>query len=329
MESSLSLLVRILVRLRPIAALSVAALSALVLAGCASSPEGSETPDPNASAGDLCASAAPAGALSDSVTVEGEFGEPATVTFETPMDVTAAERTVAVPGDGDQLADGDLVEYALTVFNAETGAEEASEGYETPVLPVALTVGAGADQFFGCAPVGSRIVMTLPASDASSAAVWVLDVLGTTPTAAWGDEVDPPSGMPTVKLDENGAPEITIPEGDAPTEVEIATLKSGDGAVVQSGDNVLVQYTGVRWSDGEVFDSSWDRGAPASFSTTGVVAGFQQALEGQTVGSQVLVVIPPAFGYGTEGNEDNELFDQTLVFVVDILAAQAAPQPAG
>lgn len=316
-------------RLRPIAALSVAALSALVLVGCASSPDGGESADPNASAGDLCAAAAPAGALSDSVTVEGEFGEAATVTFETPMEITAAERTVAVPGDGDQLADGDLVQYALTVFNAETGAEEASEGYETPAMPVALTVGSGADQFFGCAPIGSRIVMALPASQSGSAAVWVLDVLGTTPAAAWGDDVKPVEGMPTVVLAENGAPEITIPEGDAPTEVELSTLKRGDGPVVESGDTVLVQYTGVRWSDGETFDSSWDRGAPASFPTTGVVAGFQQALEGQTVGSQVLVVIPPAFGYGTEGNEEHELFDQTLVFVVDILATQSAPQPAG
>lgn len=316
-------------RLRPLAALSAAALSALILAGCASTPEGGETADPNASAGDLCAAAAPSGALSESVKVEGKVGEPATVEFETPMEITTAERTVAVAGDGDQLADGDLVEYALTVFDAETGAEQVSEGYDPAALPMPLTVGSGADQFFGCAPVGSRIVMTVPGSQQGPAAVWVLDVLGTAPDAAWGEDVDPVEGMPTVVLAKNGAPEITIPEGDAPTEVEISTLKRGDGAVVNSGDNVLVQYTGVRWSDGEVFDSSWDRGAATAFPTTGVVAGFQQALEGQTVGSQVLVVIPPAYGYGTEGNEEHELYDQTLVFVVDILAAQAAPQPAG
>ena len=59
-----------------------------------------------------------------------------------------------------------------------------------------------------------------------------------------------------------------------------------------------MHYTGVKWSDGTVFDSSWEAGAPATFATTGVVEGFKQALEGQTVGSQVLVVIPPAFGYG-------------------------------
>ena len=87
-----------------------------------------------------------------------------------------------------------------------------------------------------------------------------------------------------------------------------------------------MQYTGVKWSDGSVFDSSWENGAPASFQTTGVVDGFRQALEGQTVGSQVLVVIPPALGYGEGEINDDDLVGETLVFVVDILGTQhAAP----
>ena len=93
-----------------------------------------------------------------------------------------------------------------------------------------------------------------------------------------------------------------------------------DGAVVASGDEVLVNYAGVKWSDGSEFDASWNGGAPISFPTTGVVEGFKQALEGHKVGSQVLVVVPPAFGYGP--SEGHELQKETLVFVVDILAKQ-------
>ena len=96
----------------------------------------------------------------------------------------------------------------------------------------------------------------------------------------------------------------------------------------KSGDTVRIHYTGTL-KDGSVFDSSWEAGTPASFQTTGVVDGFRQALEGQTVGSQVVVVIPPAAGYGEEGSSDNELAGETLVFVVDILGTQhaaAAPQ---
>ncbi|WP_292813075.1 FKBP-type peptidyl-prolyl cis-trans isomerase [Microbacterium sp.] len=145
-------------------------------------------------------------------------------------------------------------------------------------------------------------------------------MIGVTPTAAWGEEQEPVDGMPTVEIGEDGEPSITVPEGDAPTDVQLEVLKQGDGAIVEAGDNVLVQYTGVAWSDGSVFDSSWERGAPASFSTSGVVDGFRQALEGQAVGSQVVVVIPPEFGYGA--SEGHELQDETLVFVVDILATQ-------
>ncbi len=55
---------------------------------------------------------------------------------------------------------------------------------------------------------------------------------------------------------------------------------------------------------------------------SGVVAGWTQGLSGQTVGSQVLLVIPPALGYGEKSDTNtNELAGETLVFVVDILAA--------
>lgn len=309
-------------RIRPLVALSAAALTAVILAGCSSAAPDAQ---PSGSAdGDLCSAAVASGATSESIVVEGEPGEPATATFEAPVEISEPERTVVVEGDGDPIADGDLVEYALTIFDASNGEQAAAQGYDTPLLPVSVTLGAGADQFFGCANIGSRIVVTLPASENASAQVWVLDVLGTTPTAAWGEPQEPVEGMPTVELAEDGAPTVTIPDAEAPTETEIAVLKKGDGTTVGSGDAVLVQYTGVLWADGTVFDSSWERGAPSQFSTTQVVTGFQKALEGQTVGSQVLVVIPPAEGYGD--TEQGEIpAGSTLVFVIDILATQPAP----
>ncbi len=314
-------------RIRPIAALSAAALTALLLAGCSSAaPDADPTPSATESAaGDLCASAAPSGSVSEGVVVTGDAGSEASVTFDAPLEITSAERTVVVEGDGDPIASGDLVQYGATIFDAATGELVESGGYESAILPVQVSVGSGSDQFFGCANEGARIVMAVPGSDQAAASVWVLDVLGTSPAAAWGEPQEPVAGMPTVELDDTGAPTITIPEGDAPTDVQLATLKKGDGAVVNPGDTVLVHYTGVKWSDGTVFDSSWDRGTPASFATTGVVEGFKQALEGQTVGSQVLVVIPPAFGYGAQ--EGHELQNETLVFVVDILGTQS-PAPA-
>jgi peptidylprolyl isomerase len=85
-----------------------------------------------------------------------------------------------------------------------------------------------------------------------------------------------------------------------------------------------VHYTGVIWDSGKTFDSSWDRGAPVDFAIGQgqVIAGWDAGLVGQTVGSQVLLVIPPDQGYGERGQPDAGISGtDTLVFVVDILDA--------
>lgn len=314
----------IFVRTRPLVALSLAAASALLLAGCSGSPDPatSETPSATAAA-DLCDAMVESGSATDAVTVEGEVGQKSTATFTAPIEIDQLQSKVIAEGTGDPVAAGDLVTYALSAFSADTGEELGSFGYaDSPALPQQISADSPLGQLLGCSAPGTRVVAAFPATDQAAGEVYVVDLLGVVPNAAWGETQEPVDGMPTVELDEDGAPTITVPEGDAPTQVELSTLKKGDGAVVESGDNVLVNYTGVKWSDGSVFDSSWENGAPASFQTTGVVAGFQQALEGQTVGSQVLVVVPPEFGYGA--SEGHELQDETLVFVVDILGTQHA-----
>jgi len=314
------------VRIRPLATLSAVALSAVLLAGCSSgSPDGSASPS-GSPAADLCDAAAPSGAASEAVTVEGAVGEESTATFTAPLEITELQTTVIEEGSGDPTEAGQLVQYALTAFNADTGEMLGSIGYtENPVLPAQISPDNPIGQVLGCASPGTRVVAAFPPSDPNAGEVYVFDLLAVVPNAAWGEPQEPVDGLPTVTLAKDGAPTIELPGGDAPTEVEMATLKKGDGAVVASGDTVLVQYTGVKWSDGSVFDSSWENGAPTTFQTTGVVVGFGQALEGQTVGSQVVVVIPPEFGYGAEGSSDHELAGETLVFVVDILGAQPTP----
>ena len=311
-------------RTRPIALLSAAALSAVLLAGCstgtpAASPSVTDAPE------DLCGVAAASGTASESVTVEGEVGTESTAKFAFPLDIPELQTTVVTEGSGDPVEAGQLVTYALTAFSAETGEKLGSLGYgDNPVLPAQISPESPVGQVIGCATPGTRVVAAFPASDPNPGEVYVFDFFEVVPDAAWGEPQKPVEGMPTVTLAEDGAPTIQLPDGDAPTALELEVLKKGDGATVAPGDQVLVQYTGLKWSDGSVFDSSWEKGAPATFQTTGVVDGFRQALEGQTVGSQVVVVMPPALGYGEKGSSDHELAGETLVFVVDILGAQHA-----
>lgn len=318
-------------RLRPLAALSAAALSALLLAGCAGGGTAtpSDAPQPSASAAaDLCSAAVPSGPVSDGITASGAIGSVPTVDFSKPLDLAegALQRTVAVAGTGAPIAAGDFVNYAATIINGTTGAVLSQSGYQPgQVMPEQISAQSGG-QIFGCATTGSRLNVVRSTGDETvPVVVYVIDVLGTTPTAAWGDPQAPEAGMPTVALDDHGAPTITVPSDLAdPDTTKISVLKKGDGPTVQAGNSVLVQYKGVL-KNGTEFDSSWKNGAPVSFTTTGVVKGFQKALEGQTVGSQVLAVIPAAEGYADKA-QGSIPANSTLIFVVDILATAPSAQ---
>jgi peptidylprolyl isomerase len=101
-------------------------------------------------------------------------------------------------------------------------------------------------------------------------------------------------------------------------------LIKGTGAAVKKGQSIAVQYTGVLWRTGQVFDSSWARQMPFStpIGQNKIIKGWDTGLVGQTVGSRVLLVIPPADGYGSAGASAAGIkATDTLVFVVDILAA--------
>lgn len=318
-------------RLRPFTALTAAAVTALLLAGCAGPGEASPTPTPTST----CAFDLPTGAASEAITVSGTAPD---LTVEIPdgLEITELQRTVLSEGEGPELHTGSFVTGSYQIIDAATGEpivnskDLSADGTgQVPMLldPQQYSVFAAALE---CLPLGSRTVLTIPGTafgEGGTSVVVAAEATGEPSLRATGAPQPAVAGMPTVALSDTGAPTITLPGGDAPTDVQLATLALGDGPTVASGDTVFVQYTGVKWSDGSVFDSSWDRGSPAAFATTGVVEGFQKALEGQTVGSQMLVVVPPAFGYGA--SEESELKDETLVFVVDILGVERAAQPTG
>ncbi|GAB2516873.1 FKBP-type peptidyl-prolyl cis-trans isomerase [Microbacterium petrolearium] len=316
------------VRRRSAVLLSTTVLAVLALAGCSSPAE--PDAEPTGTPADLCAAAADSGPVVESLSVSDGAPEDGAVPveFETPLEVADFEREVVVEGDGDPIESGQFLDVALTAYNAETGELFGTAGFAPgEQLPQQISPESTLGLVLGCAPVGSRIAAVFPASEASpTALVYTFDILGVTPTAAWGEAQEPVDGMPEVELDDDGAPTVTLPDDlETPETTQLATLKQGDGIEVQDGDQVLVQYRGVRGSTGEEFDSSWSGGAPAQFGTGQVIPGFTKALVGHTVGSQVIAVIPPAEGYGEGEINEEDLTGETLIFVVDILATQHTP----
>jgi len=99
-------------------------------------------------------------------------------------------------------------------------------------------------------------------------------------------------------------------------------LVVGTGKTATAGDTVLVQYVGTDYATGKVFDSSWQRNQPASFSLDAVVPGFAQGIEGMKVGGRREIVIPSALAYGGAGRPPVISPNENLVFIVDLKAIQ-------
>lgn len=122
--------------------------------------------------------------------------------------------------------------------------------------------------------------------------------------------------------DENGAKEgVTTLENGLQYEV----LASGeDGAVVPTLEDTVVAHYHGTLADGTVFDSSVERGEPATFPLNRVIQGWQEALTRMKVGDKWRIVIPPELGYGESGVGDVIGPNATLVFEVELLDVQKA-----
>jgi len=129
--------------------------------------------------------------------------------------------------------------------------------------------------------------------------------------------------------------EVTGDVGDKPTvsydgrfetdTTERVVLEEGDGAALQLGQKVELNYLGVNGRDGMEFDTSFGNPEPASFvlEPGQLIDGFITGLEGVKIGSRVLVGISPEDGYGPAGGQPDAGIekDDSLLFVIDVLDA--------
>jgi FKBP-type peptidyl-prolyl cis-trans isomerase FklB len=116
-------------------------------------------------------------------------------------------------------------------------------------------------------------------------------------------------------LAKNGQrPEVTTTASGLQYEV----LAQGNGAVPTAKDQVKVHYTGTLL-DGTVFDSSVERGEPATFGVTQVIAGWVEALQLMSVGSKWRLYIPSNLAYGPNGAGGVIGPNATLIFDVELL----------
>ena len=168
-------------------------------------------------------------------------------------------------------------------------------------------------------------------SGADSTAGSTADSTGTLPG------VSTPAGSdPTTTVDASAPsttspdkPEVSIPD-EIPTELQVTVLKEGSGPAAATGDTVVVDYVGVRSSDGVEFDNSYDRNEPLPvvLGSGGVIQGWEQGLVGAQAGAQLQLDIPSDLAYGAQSRGDVIGENEALTFVVDVRAVIPKTNPA-
>jgi len=286
------------------------------------------------------------GSATPTVSVSGQFGQSPKITI--PAQKAASDLTVKtlIKGTGPVLSKSDAFvgNYAVYIWSGKTHKlAQSTFQTKTPQL-FSGTLLPGLETALQGKTMGSRVLAVIPPKDgygktgnssagvtASDTLVFVIDMIkefGNTQAAAGSHVSDGGGALPTITSKSGAAPAIAIPAAShkPPSTLVSKTLIKGTGPVVAKGQTVVTQYVGAIWRTGKVFDSSWSRAEPFGFTIgatpSQVITGWDKGLIGQTVGSRVLLVVPPADAYGKTGSAQAGIKGtDTLVFVVDILGA--------
>ncbi len=271
------------------------------------------------------------------ISAKGKPGSKPEISFDTPLKVENQSHQVIQEGDGDVIQDGDRVCTRSIAIDSKNGKEiNSTWDEETPECSIVIdktSIPAYYDVFRG-QKINTTIAIGIDDQQEGgqpgngkdgkgSSYIMALTFVSKTKDLkrAEGEKVkDVPADLPKISLSNTGKPSLDLNNYKPTNTLVSQTLIKGKGAKVGEHQTISANYTGWLASDGKQFDSSWDRGQAADFSLDQVVKGWQQGLAGQTVGSQVLVIVPPDLGYGDQ-EKSGIPANSTLIFVVDILAA--------
>ncbi len=289
-----------------------------------------------------CGGSSSSAAGSPVVTVSGSFGQAPAIKIPAKKAGSGLTVKTVIRGTGPALkkTDAFVGNYAIYVWSgAAHRLAQSSFTAHKPTLFAGQLL-PGLETALVGQKMGSRVLAVIPPKDGfgktgnpqagvkgTDTLVFVVDLIKdfAANASVSGQQVSSGGhGLPTVTGTAGSAPKIKMPSGKPPSTLVTKTLVKGSGPAVAKGQTLVVQYVGAVWATGKVFDASWTHGQPFGFTIgatpSQVIPGWDKGLIGQTVGSRVMLVIPPADGYGKSGNTQAGIKGtDTLVFVVDIL----------
>jgi peptidylprolyl isomerase len=153
----------------------------------------------------------------------------------------------------------------------------------------------------------------------------VLQAFASTQGATGKHITDGGGALPKVTVQTGTGPQIAIPKGNPPAKLVKTTLVQGTGTPVKAGQSIVVRYVASIWRTGKVFNDNWPTtqsptSPPNVFQLGQLIPAWNTGLVGVPIGSRVMLVVPPAEGYGKTGQKSAGITGtDTLVFVIDIL----------
>ncbi|TMR95890.1 FKBP-type peptidyl-prolyl cis-trans isomerase [Nonomuraea basaltis] len=276
----------------------------------------------------------PAGALD--LKVGGAFGARPTVVFPGGRPAAGLQVDELATGKGARLEQDDvaIVQYTAHVWDGrQNRLVDSSFNRGTPAaFPVGRLL-PGLDRALRGRTVGSRVIAAIPPEDGfgpnpprgiqpADELFYVVDILGAHPKGA---SIEGRGGsLAGVRVTGGARPRLAVPATAPPARFAARVLDRGGGRRTQAGQLVVTQYAGAIWSRRRVFDATWTTGQPKAFriGDGSVIKAWDKALVGVPVGSRVLMIVPPSYGYGAPGHPAYGITgSDTLVFVVDVIAA--------
>ncbi|MEJ1230672.1 MAG: FKBP-type peptidyl-prolyl cis-trans isomerase [Galbitalea sp.] len=330
--------------MRKIAAIVLASAFVVSVAACSDLPAEQQGCAPVYSSADA----------SKSINAPGPFGQDPKAKIPTPLVSHKIEATVTTPGTGFLIGKDDVARVTYSLYTAEDGQRvlPQGKGQYAKANETLITAGAEPAQFFKvlgnsvlCQRVGARIVTVLTAADyfggksaatsqgiaADTPLVSVADIRGGFRGRATGILQPLQSGFPSVVTAGDGTPGLTLDLQEPPKTLQWELVRGGSGARIKAGQQVLLQVQAVSWTNPPpttTFDSTWTDHTPRFYTLKAFAKnaggdsldpGSVKALVGQKVGSQVLVVVPPKYGYPSGKAPSGYPSKTTLIFVYDIL----------
>jgi len=254
-----------------------------------------------------------------------------TLNFTSPMRFTTPESKIVKAGPGT----GPAVELSSLVSVRYVGTNATDQG------PIGENWTAGPSTFYVNSVVkgftdgllgkhaGDEVLITVPAKDAfgdtgniqstvrpGDSVIYVVDITNVAPVETVPDTV------PTLVYDAAGNPSkftATDAVTKDPKELGVYPVIKGDGPAVKVGDTVSVAYFGQLYPDKDVFNAWTGQPFPAKLGASQVIEGWDKGLLGQTVGSRLILVVPPDLAY-KDKKQPGIPANSTLIFAIQILA---------